>query len=219
MRRSVFRHDLRREAATERDGIRRHAARLALAEIDLTEFFRATSGDWLRLAASLHNAYRDKLPEAVTPEDLAQEMRAETVRLLPKWNPRKRSIGDYLVFNAVSKAKKWLNLQRNAEGRKGNAPSRLPVLASRLAAAGDEGRRPPSPFERASVQADQESRAHGAAAYRRLKRVFGGDVRAARFAEALGRIVDGDGTRRDWRIVSETVESIAESFEILSEEI
>jgi hypothetical protein len=220
MRRSALREELRRQAATEKDGIRRHAARLALGEIDSAAFFRVTEQDWLNLGKSLFHAYRGKLPEALDPTDLAQEMRLEAARVLPKWDPEQRSIGDYLVFNACSKAKKWLNRQRNAEGRKGNAPSRLPIPASRLSRRrGDDDRPVPSPFDRASVSADQDGRAAGMAAYRLLKEgPLGQDGRAKELLASVERLATGKATKRDARRFAEAVGSMAAAFKHLEQD-
>jgi hypothetical protein len=215
MRRSAFREALRRQAATEKDGIRRHAARLALGEIDTTAFFRVTEKDWTNLATKLFHAYREKLPEAVDVVDLAQEMKLEAIRILPAWNPEKRSLGDYLVFNCYSKAKKWVNRQRNAEKRDGSAPSRLPISASRLSKRRTDDDSPvPNPFDRASVEAEQDGRAAGREAYRRLREgALGQDGRGTKFLNALEKLVSGKATKRDKTQIRDAIESMADAFE------
>lgn len=217
MRKLAYREALRRQAATEKDGIRRHAARLMLGEIDMAGFFWATERDWTKLATLLFKNYSEKLPEAVGVDDLAQEMKVEVVRVLPKWNPGLRSVGDYLVFNCFSKAKKWVNRQRNAANRDGNAASRIPISASRLSKRRTDDDRPsPSPFDRASVDADQVGRAAGAAAYRRLKEgALGKDGRAKELLKSIERLATGKATKRDQKRFVAALDSMADAFEHL----
>lgn len=172
MRAFAHKQLLRRDAARA-TGIRKHAARLLLGEITPNEFLRVTADDWLRLARTLHNAYRDKLPDSLGVEDLAQEMQLEAFRVLPGWKPGLRSVGDYLIYNGCSKARKTLNKERGAEGRDGKKPSRFPIPASRLARKSADGEDRRTVFDRQSVDADQEQRLIGRELYRELKRELG----------------------------------------------
>lgn len=163
---------LRREAERGK-GIVKHAARLRLGEITTDQFLRETARDWHNLARTLHNAYRNKLPDSLGVEDLAQEMQMEALRVMPRWNPSARCLGDFLVFNGCSKARKTLNKERQAEGRSGKNPSRHPIPASRLVRRSDEGKATNDPLDRGAVDADQEERLAGRELYRELTRELG----------------------------------------------
>lgn len=214
---AVLSSDALRAATRSKDGIRRNGALLALGQISEREFWVRTGPDWQRLGEKLWRAYRTKLPETVHPEDLAQEMRLEAARLMPAWDPSLRTLGDFLVWNAYAKARKWLNKQRNAEGQKGSAPSRLAIPASRLSNREPEDKPAPTAFDRAASASDQDERAAAAEAYRRLRRGVT-DRQAASFFEALERAGEGRASKRDWRVIRETYEAMGSAFEALLSE-
>lgn len=89
------------------------------------DFFRATSADFVRLAAKLMRSY--DLPACVELEDAAQELRLRVLEATPNWDPRRGSdLGKYADFVGCSKTRKMLDRVRGA--RRSTKESRYPLL-------------------------------------------------------------------------------------------
>jgi DNA-directed RNA polymerase specialized sigma24 family protein len=76
-------------------------------------FFRRTRGDWERLARYVLKRWPP--PRAVEEGDLVQEMMLHAWSAMPKCNPsRIKNTDNFVIFSAVTRAKRWLHRQRGA---------------------------------------------------------------------------------------------------------
>lgn len=99
---------------------------LMRGELDYNEFARATHGDWHRLAR--YTFSRWPLPLAVEVEDVQQELMLAGWEVAPKFDPaRGKTLLEYVVFNSVDRAKRWLHKQRSAVWGRDNGASRFPL--------------------------------------------------------------------------------------------
>lgn len=89
-------------------------------------FARKTSTRWRYLAEQLIRHWAP--PAAVGVDDLCQELLIGAWIVLPRWQPAKgTSIDRFVVFNAMSSAKRWLHVQRGVKrSRIGPHPDKIP---------------------------------------------------------------------------------------------
>lgn len=97
------------------------------------EFVRKTGDDWGRMARELYRRWQ--VPAAVQPEDVLAELLAAAWQVLPRWDPTRRPLAEYVCWNAYARARKWINQQRDAYRRDGHSQSRHPISESSLPAA------------------------------------------------------------------------------------
>lgn len=90
------------------------------------QFARQTSTRWRYLAEQLLRHW--SAPAAVDADDLCQELLIGAWAVLPRWQPaRGASIDRFVVFNAMTTAKRWLHVQRGVKRtRVGPHPDRVP---------------------------------------------------------------------------------------------
>jgi len=158
-------------------------------------FYAAARDDYGRLAASLTRRW--SLPAAVEVEDVVSEMFLATPRFVRDWDPGRegaRPLVDYVVFNVVDKATKWIHRQRRAGD--GKSRSRHDLSFSSIARADDRAIES-SPEDRlvtgelAGELQQAEARLEGRAFYRALReRLNGPDMRL--FDRAMARLLDLD---------------------------
>jgi hypothetical protein len=88
-------------------------------------FVQQTSTRWRYLAEQLLRRW--SAPAAVEVEDLQQELLVGAWAVLPRWQPaRGTSVERYVIFNAMSQAKRWLHVQRGVRrSRRGPHPDRV----------------------------------------------------------------------------------------------
>ncbi len=132
-------------------------AKLHAGESTLDAFYLATASDWRRMAKSLMRRWA--VPAGVEPEDVEQELRLATWKLLPKWDPTKAPLHRFITWNAMTAAKKWMHRQRAA--RDDSAPSHVDIPISTM-------RRADLPEFEASVEAEQETTSEQADSMRAL---------------------------------------------------
>lgn len=101
------------------------------------DFMIETQAVWRRFARYLCRRWRP--PLGVDEEDVVQELLLAGWQSVQKWDPeRGTTIDQYVRFNALDKAKKWLHKQRNSKRRDGSAPARVPAAFSTFERADDE---------------------------------------------------------------------------------
>ena len=133
--------------------IARALDRLQSGETNYATFIRETERDWTKLAAYIMRRW--STPQGVELGDVVQELHVAAFRMIPRFDPAKgSSLARYVVWNAVSAAKKWVHGQRGVS-RHGNPdarPSWFPACESELSFAlgdsDDESKRVSSLMER-----------------------------------------------------------------------
>lgn len=105
-------------------------------EMTWSVFFVTTRDEWQRLATTVYRRWR--VPAAVTVDDIEQELKLGAVIAAPKWKSKKAAFPAYVVWNAVTHAKKWIHVQRDALRRDGKAPSRIHIPFSEFEIAPEE---------------------------------------------------------------------------------
>ena len=92
-------------------------------------FARATSTRWKRLAHSLLRRW--PAGSTVDLDDLTQELLIGAWLAIPQWEEGRQSLERYVVWNAMTDAKRWLHKQRgaNLHGNPDKAESHFAVLA------------------------------------------------------------------------------------------
>lgn len=107
--------------------------------LSFKEFEKRTRPVWTNIARSLLRRWKG--PIAVTDEDLLQELILHAWIFAGHWTPgtctangQPVTIGRYVTFNAIDKAKKWLHQQRNAYRRDDRSSGRMekPVSSMNL---------------------------------------------------------------------------------------
>jgi hypothetical protein len=79
-------------------------------DVAYSEFFKATSKDFEKMAAKLFRRW--PLPDAVEPQDVVQDLHTEIARIMRGYDPMRATVAAYLVWNAFARAKKDTNRQR-----------------------------------------------------------------------------------------------------------
>jgi len=88
--------------------MQRELEQLADGRLTFDGFARATRLEWFRLASYLLRRWQ--APADVGLEDLVQEMLLEAWRISDRFDPRRgKTIQQYVTWNAVTRAKKWLH--------------------------------------------------------------------------------------------------------------
>lgn len=92
-------------------------------------FALATSDRWRRLAFTLLRRW--SAGSAVDIDDLTQELLIGAWLAIPRWEDGRQSLERFVVWNAMTDAKRWLHKQRgaNLHGNPDKAESRFAVLA------------------------------------------------------------------------------------------
>lgn len=104
--------------------MKRELEQLRSGAWSFAQFRAATRREWELMAASLMRRW--ECPPAVDLEDVVQELLLNAWRFLPKFEPdRGKTLHQYIVFNAMDKAKKWMHKQRGGGGD--SSPGRLAV--------------------------------------------------------------------------------------------
>lgn len=113
------------------------------------EFARRTRRTWQSMALKL--LQRWQCPTDVGVEDLVQEMLLAVWIMLPKYDPsRGKTLSQFVIWNSVNRAKKFVHRQRGAKRRDDKSLSRHPIAMSSMAD-------PKVPYEeRIEFEADQE---------------------------------------------------------------
>lgn len=101
-------------------------------EISFDTFARKTNGDWTRLANHLWNQWRNRIPSAITEDDIKQELLMNAWMWVGKYEPGRASLRTYVLFMACSCTLRWIHCQRNAIRRNGKAESRFPIPFARM---------------------------------------------------------------------------------------
>lgn len=96
---------------------------LRAGEMAFDRFARETKREWRAMAKALYDRW--STPTSVTAEDVEQEMLLAAWQHVEKWDPNRGvTLERYVVYNAHDRAKKWMNVQRDAARRSDKAPSR-----------------------------------------------------------------------------------------------
>lgn len=99
--------------------------------IDFPAFVAETRAVWGRFARYLARRWRP--PSGVEIADLEQEVLLSGWEAVRRWDPaRGVPIDQYVTFQALDRAKKWLHTQRKALRRDDSAPSRAPMSFSSM---------------------------------------------------------------------------------------
>lgn len=111
--------------------------RLYDGEATFRQFVKKTSSEWKALATYLHRRW--PTPEGVTVEDVVQEMLIATwgsiygADRFKKWDPsRGVALDRYVLWQAMTAAKKWLHAQRAALRHDDRSPSRFALSFASL---------------------------------------------------------------------------------------
>lgn len=103
-----------------------HLEQLTSGNLDFGQFAMETADDWRRLAGYLYNRW--PLPTAVEVEDVEQELLLGSWQVVERFDPtRGKSLLEYVVFNSVDRAKRWLHKQRSAVWGRDKGASRFPL--------------------------------------------------------------------------------------------
>ncbi len=96
--------------------------------LSFAEFARETQPDWERLAINLLGRW--KAPSAVDVEDLVQELLLEAWVSVGKYDATRGPLKAFVVWRAMTAAKRWLNVQRGVRSHNGDkSKSRFDVPA------------------------------------------------------------------------------------------
>jgi DNA-directed RNA polymerase specialized sigma24 family protein len=118
--------------------MQRELEALRAGRLTFDGFVRATRLEWFRLAAYLLRRW--SAPADVGLEDLVQEMLLGAWDVVGRFDPRRgKSVQQFVVWNAVTRAKKWLHKQRCAYKLDDRSPSRHALCMAALDE--DAGRR------------------------------------------------------------------------------
>lgn len=99
---------------------------LMRGELAFTKFARETDSDWQRLAGYLYNRW--PLPMAIEVDDVKQELLVGSWQVVEGFDPsRGKTLLEYVVFNSVDRAKRWLHKQRSAVWGRDKGASRFPL--------------------------------------------------------------------------------------------
>lgn len=161
------------------------AALRALREGQWTfdQFARHTARDWRLLAHYLLRRWR--VPEAVEPADVEQEMLVECWRAVADWSPEGGApIAKYVVFRSVAAAKGWIHKQRAAHKRRDKSPSRHPLAEAKV------GRGEDSLLDQLTSAPDQEAVLAAKERFEEVRR----RARTARELCSMDALVKGGGT-------------------------
>jgi DNA-directed RNA polymerase specialized sigma24 family protein len=105
-------------------------------ELTWDAFFHLTRTDWIRLSVHVYRRWR--LPVGVTVEDVEQELKCGAFAAAARWTPGRSAFHAFVIWNAVTHAKKWIHTQRKALRRDGHAPSRIHIPFSEFEVAPEE---------------------------------------------------------------------------------
>lgn len=82
-----------------------------LYERGFTSFLARCKKEYFLMSMAIYRKYRTRLPEAIEPQDIEQQMLLETHRAIGKFDPtRGTTIAEYLVFNVHAETKKRINV-------------------------------------------------------------------------------------------------------------
>lgn len=106
--------------------MKRELMAVRAGRLTFDQFARQTSTRWRYLADQLLRHW--SAPAAVDADDLCQELLIGAWAVLPRWQPaRGASIDRFVIFNAMTSAKRWLHVQRGVKrSRTGPHPDRVP---------------------------------------------------------------------------------------------
>lgn len=104
---------------------------LHAGKISFDAFARATLREWERLASKLFRSYR--LPSGVEQADIVQEMQLHAWQAVGEWDPTKgTTLTQFVTWTAYTRARRWVNVQRNAYRRSDHVPGRYPISHTEL---------------------------------------------------------------------------------------
>lgn len=119
-KRSKQRHTMQEQLMALRNG-----------HTNFDQFGRSTTSDWERIAGSLMRKWQ--CPPGVGVEDVMQELMLAAWKFVDKWDPKYGvKIDRYVTWNAIDKAKKWINKQRQAGTAGDKGKSRYPYCFAAL---------------------------------------------------------------------------------------
>jgi hypothetical protein len=95
-------------------------------EITFDVFVQRTSKEWDAMAKYLFSRWT--LPAAVEVDDIKQEILISTFAALVEWDSDKLPLEAFVVWRAMTGAKKFINKQRNSLRRSDKNPSRHELL-------------------------------------------------------------------------------------------
>jgi hypothetical protein len=82
-----------------------------LYERGFASFLARCKKEYFLMSMAIYRKYRTRLPEAIEPKDIEQQMLLETHRAIGKFDPtRGTTIAEYLVFNVHAETKKRINV-------------------------------------------------------------------------------------------------------------
>lgn len=107
-------------------------------DISFDEFFRRSKPYWLDKARKLMR--RRQLPVAIDIEDVLQDLSVAAWKFALNYDSNNKagaSFKRYIVWNAIDKANKEINIQRNSYERTNTGPSRFPTSISTMSESED----------------------------------------------------------------------------------
>lgn len=111
--------------------MKRALERLYEGDITFSAFVHETRSDWRSLSQHLYGRYIT--PCGVTRDDVEQEMLMEAWLAIDKWDPHKgMALHKFVVWRAITSARRFINVQRNSPRRCSRAPGRFPRALSGL---------------------------------------------------------------------------------------
>ena len=82
-----------------------------LYERGFANFLARCKKEYFLMSMAIYRKYRTRLPEAIEPQDIEQQMLLETHRAIGKFDPtRGTTVAQYLVFNIHAETKKRINV-------------------------------------------------------------------------------------------------------------
>ena len=100
-----------------------HLDSLHAGEISFNVFVSRTNGSWNNLSAFIYNRW--SLPASVGQEDIKQEMLLAAYKAVSAWDSsRDVTLKNFVIWHAITAAKKFMNSQRAALRRDDRSPSR-----------------------------------------------------------------------------------------------
>ena len=146
--------------------------------LSFSDFVRETRADWHRLAVTLLAQWR--CPTSVDTDDIEQELLCAAWLAIPKWRADGTDIKHFVVFEAMSAAKRWLHKQRGVSVH-GN-PGRLASCHDLLTDTGEIDN---------TVEAEQEQVVWALERLRLASRLMQPKSRHTLFAIAAAGSIDG----------------------------
>lgn len=92
--------------------------KLREGHLSFASFAKETHADWVKLAGNLLTRWR--APSAVDLEDLVQELLLGAWIAVEKYDESRGALKPFVVWSAMTAAKRWLNVQRGVSSHNGD---------------------------------------------------------------------------------------------------